>query len=93
MKCKSVFKSMIEAMKKPGKWPLDTIVKIGTFFGGPSQNDASNPAHINFQNMSNSSPKIEGEIRILCSKTFEKYIWKIEKARFDFKISKNTLFV
>ena len=79
---------MIKAMQNPGEWPLDTIVEIGTFFGGPSQNDASNPAHINFQNMSNSSKKIEDEIRILCSKTFDKYLWKIKKVWFDTKISK-----
>ena len=77
---------MLEAMASPGQWPLDTIVQIGKLFGGPSQNDSSNPAHINFQNLSNSNKKIEGEIRILCSKTFEKFTWKIRKVGFDFRI-------
>ena len=77
---------MLEAMASPGQWPLDTIVQIGKLFGGPSQNDSSNPAHFNFQNLSNSNKKIEGEIRILCSKTFEKFTWKIRKVGFDFRI-------
>ena len=88
-KSASVFKSVIADLKKPGLWPLDTIVNIGQHFGGPSQNDGSSPAHTNFQNLSNSSKKIENEIRDLCTKTFEKYIWKLEKVRFDcLKISK-----
>ena len=87
VKCASVFKSVIEDLKSPGPWPLDTIVKIGTIFGGPSQNDTSSPAHINFQNLSNSSKKNENAIRVLCAKTFEKYVWKLEKVGFDLNLN------
>ena len=88
-----MFKSVIEALECPGPWPLDTIVKIGTIFGGPSQNDSSSPAHINFQNLSNSSKKNENEIRDLCAKTFQKYAWKIKKVGFDSEHIRSSLLV
>ena len=92
LKCASVFKSVMEALECPGPWPLDTVVKIGQIFGGPSQNDSSSPAHINFQNLSNSSKKNENQIRELCAKTFEKYAWKIKKVGFDFEKSLSSCF-
>ena len=79
----TVFKSIMESLQQPGEWPLDTLVHMGTLFGGPSQNSSSDVAHIKFQNLSNSSKKFETRIRQLCIETFEKYHWKLNKVGFS----------
>ena len=81
-KAKSVFESVIKCLDNPGLYPLDTLVCMGQLFDGPSQNDASNPAHFQFQDLANSDKKIEDQIRQLCLKTFEVYKWKLNKVGF-----------
>lgn len=77
-----MFQSVIKSLENPGSYPLDTLVGMGQVFGGPSQNDASSPAHLQFQDLANSNKKIEDQIRQLCLKTFEVYKWKLNKVGF-----------
>ena len=76
-----IFKELIEKMKKPGDYPLDTMVSMGQLFDGLSGNEESEDLHYNFQDLSNKDPKNEAKIKDLCEKTFNRYIWKLEKAK------------
>ena len=82
--CAETFKAVIANMKscsesEKNSWPLDVMVEIGNIFQGPSRNRESDISHFNFQDLSNSNKNNEAHIRYLCSKTFEKFIWKLEK--------------
>ena len=82
-----IFSNVINTMKNSDRnWPLDTMVEIGNLLNGPSRNEESEIAHFAFQDYSNSAKKMESRIRNLSQHVFTKYIWKLEKAGFNFYV-------
>ena len=57
------------------------MVSIGQLFDNLSGNEESTDLHYSFQDLSNKSQNNEAKIRVLCQKTFSRYVVKLEKAK------------
>ena len=76
----STIKSVLQIMKNPGEQVLDSMVHIATVFGGNSDNEMTDEAHLKFQNMFwNSSVSEQNRIKSMANDTLARFAWKLEK--------------